>query len=74
MDYILGVAVSLVVEAIKRKGGLSSIGSMITLLVISILGGGAYVYLQSTGSWQTIVQVLVAASAFHNLVLKRFDK
>lgn len=73
MEYILGTVVSLIVQVLKKKGGLNTIGSMLALLVISLIGGGAYVYLKNTGSWQIIVAVLVNAAAFHELILRRFN-
>ena len=72
MDYILGVAVSLVVEVIKKKGGLNSLGSMMALLILSVAVGAGYIYLQGTASWPVIAQILVVAAGFHNLVVRRF--
>lgn len=74
MEYILGVVVSVVVEVMKKYGKLSSIGTMICLLALSIVVGQAWVLLQTSGHWEQIVQVLGYAAAFHNLVLRRFDK
>lgn len=73
MDYILGVAVSLVVEAIKNYGSTNKVGTMLSLLVLSIVAGMGYVYLSSQDYFPTITAILLSASAFHNLVWRQLQ-
>lgn len=73
MDYFLGVAVSLTVEAIKNRYGTNTIGTMLSLLLVSLVGAAGYVYLSSQEYWVTITTVILAASTFHNLVLRQIQ-
>jgi hypothetical protein len=73
MEYLLGVAVSLIVEAIKQYANKNALITYITLLVVSVAGASSYYYFSHTAYWQTILQVLTTAAAFHNLVIRQLD-
>lgn len=73
-EYLLGVVVSLIVEGVKKWLGTNILGTYTVLLVISLIGAAIYHFLADTIYWQSIVQILVTASAFHNLLLRRFEK
>ena len=42
MEYLLGVVVAIVVEGVKKYGQTEGFGTMIALLIVSLLGGWAY--------------------------------
>lgn len=71
MEYLLGVVVSIIVEVAKKKAGTSPLGTYIALLLVSVLGGTVYFFVAHSIYWETIVQVLTAAAAFHNLVIRQ---
>lgn len=73
MEYLLGVAVSLVVEAVKKFVKDDPFTTHVVLFAVSVLGAGLYVFFSTQDFWPVIVQVLVSAAAFHNLVLRRFQ-
>jgi hypothetical protein len=72
MEYIFGVIVSLLVQWVKQAGGLKSTQVIITLLVGSILAATIFTFFKDSSWWAVGMQILVTASAFHNLILKRF--
>lgn len=76
MEYALGVFVSLVVEGVKHysKERWSTFSIYSILALLSILVGVVYVMFADTPYWRAITQVIVTASAFHNLVLRRLEK
>lgn len=71
MVYFLGVIVSLIVEAIKRWVGTSTPWTYVCLVLVSLIGGWVYVMFQNSSYWETIVQIVTTAAAFHTLLLKR---
>ena len=71
MEYLLGVVVSIIVEAIKRYSGSNKIATYLILLVVSVAGATGYYYLAHSAYWATIGQILVIAAAFHNLVIRQ---
>lgn len=73
MEYLLGVIVSLVVQGAKKWGKTDSIITQLILLALAILGAGIYVYLYQTSLWPTFLNVGIAAAAFHNLILRKFE-
>lgn len=74
MEYILGVVVSIVVEVVKKYVGTSKLGTLTTLLALSLVGGWLFVLVSSTAYWQVLLQVLGAAAAFHNLVIRQYQE
>ena len=72
MEYVIGVAVSLVVEALKRYFGVNALGTYVAIACVSVFGAGIYVLLSSSPFWPVIVQVIVTAGAFHNFIIRRF--
>ena len=74
MTYALGVLVSLVVQAIKEYFGTTTFGTYLALAAVSVVFGGIYVVLVNTSYWSTITEVITAAAAFHNLVIRRLEK
>lgn len=74
MEYMIGVIVSLVVQLVKRITKADTFGSYVLLFIFSLLGGLVYYILQHSGHWQAIVQIVTVAAAFHNLIIRRFEK
>lgn len=73
MEYILGVFVSIVVEIFKKTYKTSRIGTYVALLVFSLVSATVYHFALQSVYWETIVQVLTAAGAFHNLVIRQLN-
>jgi len=73
MEYLLGVVVSLLTQAAKKWGQTDMLGTHLALLSLSIIGASAYVYLSASDLWPAIVQILLTASAFHNLVIRKLE-
>lgn len=73
MEYLLGVAVSIIVEVAKKYLNSNIAGTYFILLVVSVAGATGYYFLAHSTYWQTIVEILTAAAAFHNLVIRRLN-
>lgn len=69
---IVAVAVSLLVEWTKRKFGTDEYKTLAILAVASLIGAVVHTYLVAAGYWETVLSVLVTASAFYALVISRF--
>jgi NhaP-type Na+/H+ or K+/H+ antiporter len=69
---IVGVAVSLLVEWLKRQFGTDEWKTLSVLAVVCLLAAAGYTYLRAVGYLDTVVGVLVTASAFYALVITRF--
>lgn len=74
MELILGSAVSLLVQWLKKKFGTSEWKTLGVLLVVSLVAAFAYTYLVTAGYWQTVAEILVLAGAFYTFVIARFKK
>lgn len=72
MELITGAVVSLIVEGVKRYFGTDEYKTLMVLFVVSLLGAGVYTYLVAAGYWQTVLGVLITASAFYGLIISRF--
>lgn len=70
MEYIFGVIASLLVKALKTKFKTDGIVTGVILVAVSLIGAGVYVWLEATGYWGTLAQILVTAGAFHNFILR----
>ena len=73
MEYLLGVVVSLVVEASKKYLGTDTLGTHAALLAVSIFGAATYVWFRDASFWPLIMQTIMVAAAFHNLILRKFE-
>ena len=71
MEYLLGVVVSIIVEATKKYLNSNTPGTYFILLVVSVAGATGYYFLAHSSYWATIVEILTVAAAFHNLVIRR---
>lgn len=74
MEYAIGVAASLVVEVVKKYWGTDTIMTHVALAIVSLAGALGYVWLSAdTALWQSFLQVVIVASSFHNLVIRKFE-
>lgn len=65
-----GVAVSLLVELIKRKFGTSDTVTMSAVILLSLGGGAAFYFLKMFGLWEAVLQVLLSAGAFYAFIIR----
>lgn len=72
MEYLLGIAVALIVEAIKKFVKNDPFTTHLVLFVVSIAGAGLYVWASSQDFWPAVIGIAVVAAAFHNLVIRKF--
>lgn len=68
---VVGVVFSLALQWVKGKFGVDSLGTKIYTVVLALIIGGVYVWIQSTPYFQTVLTVLGAASAFYAFFLKK---
>ena len=73
MEYLLGVAVSIIVEIAKKYFDANTLGTYFLLLVVSLVGATGYYFLAHSAYWSTIAEILSIAAAFHNLVIRRLN-
>lgn len=74
MEFIIGAGISLLVEYLKKSIGTNPWGTRLAVLVISIVGGLAYHFLRDTVLWKTLLEILTAAGAFHNFVIRSVNE
>ncbi len=73
MEYIIGVIVSLVVQAVKKYAGDSDWLKMAIVLILSIFASAIYYFVKDTTFWQTLLQILTTAGATYTFIIKRFE-
>lgn len=73
MEYLLGIVVSIIVEAAKKHLNSNTAGTYFILLVVSVVGATGYYYLTHSTYWVTIAEILIVAAAFHNLIIRRLQ-
>jgi uncharacterized membrane protein YeaQ/YmgE (transglycosylase-associated protein family) len=67
---VVGALLSAIVQVIKDTWGTESNQTKLITIVLSIVIGGAYVWLRSTPFFETTVMVLMAASTVYALLLR----
>lgn len=67
---LVGAIVSAITEYISRKFNVTGNSAKMVTILLSVLLGGAVVYLQQTTLWPSIAGVLGSASAIYALLLK----
>lgn len=70
MLLIAGAVVSLIVQFTKTKFKTNTLGTLGTVVALSIIGGGAMWYLQFAGLWDSFLQIAVSAGAVYAFILK----
>ncbi|KKL63385.1 hypothetical protein LCGC14_2175630 [marine sediment metagenome] len=75
MEIILGAIVSIFVKVIKRFWKNNPTATLIAVVVASLIAAGVYHWLSIYGwAWETFVMVLTSAGAFHNFIIRRFER
>jgi hypothetical protein len=67
---IVGALLSAIVQVIKDTWGTESNQTKMITIALSIVIGGAYVWLRSTPFFETTIMVLMAASTVYALLLR----
>ena len=73
MDLALifgGVVVSVVVQLIKNYFGTNTLGTLLAVLVLSLVGAGAAVTLQHFNLWASFLQLVITAGATYAFILQ----
>jgi hypothetical protein len=73
MEIILGAAVSLLTQAIKKYLGTDTFGTLFTVLVLSLVGGWIYFVLEGTEAWMHILQIIAYAGSIYTFLIRRFE-
>lgn len=75
MEYFLGAVVALLVQISKKKLGTSKNGTLILVLIISLVSAIVYYLLGlSPKLLETIVKILSVAGAVHNYIIRQFEE
>lgn len=69
-----GVAVSLLVQWLKKAFGTAKVGTMTIVVVLALVGGIGFQLLSHYGLWEAFIQVLVSAGAFYAFIVKNVSK
>lgn len=71
VDYaVLGILISVVVEAVKRYFGTSTLVTYLVLGGVSLVGGVVYTLLAPTAYWPLVMKALIVSQAIYSLFLK----
>jgi hypothetical protein len=70
VTLLAGAIVSVLVQAVKKYAGTSSLGTAASLVVLSLIGGASLYFLKQYGLWESVLQVLVYAGAAYGLIIK----
>jgi len=70
---VIGAVVSVIVQFLKNKYGTNTQGTLLAVIVISIVAGTGYFLVKETSLWQPILQILAFAGAIYTYILKRFE-
>ena len=74
MEIIIGAAVSVLVQFIKKYAGTSSWITYFIVLVASVSAAVTYYLLQETELLTSIIQVLSGAGLFYTFIITRLEK
>lgn len=74
MEYIIGILVSLILQWFKKFAGTSTLGTYSFLAILAIIGSVAYYFLEGTEFWTSLSQILLTAGAFHNFIIRLYEK
>lgn len=68
---LTGVIASLIVQALKKKLGTTSLANKIATVIVSVILGGAYYFLRDTSIYTAVLGTLASASTVYAFLLKR---
>lgn len=69
--FIVGAFLSILIQAVKDKLGVNSLGVKIFTIALSLVVGLVYNYLEQTGLLVTVVGILGNASLIYALLFKK---
>lgn len=72
MEYFLAVVVSLIVQGTK-KYITDKFTKYVFFFGVSVLAAGGFVWISGQDFYPAVMKIVIAASAFHNLILRRFE-
>ena len=70
---IIGVAVSAIVQFLKKKFGTESQTTLIIVIVLSILAGSVYFVVKDSGYFENVLTILAFAGATYTYILQKFE-
>jgi predicted negative regulator of RcsB-dependent stress response len=73
MDLILvfaGAIVSVLIEVLKNFMKLNRLGALVSVVVLSLLGGFGFWYLRETGLWESFLQIMASAALVYAFIVK----
>lgn len=70
---VVGATLSGVIQIIKTKFGTTTQTTLALTIVLSLIVGGVYVWLQATPYYQAVLGVLAAASTVYAVLIKPLE-
>jgi len=74
MEYILGVAASLLIQGLKKTLDTNVYGTYLIVLLISVAAAVSYTFMVEAGWWDNVSKILITAGAFHNFIIRPLEK
>lgn len=71
---IVGFFVSLLVQYLKARYETQKTETLVILGGVSVIASVAFHFITSQGLLETVLPVLVTASAIHNLIIRQFEE
>lgn len=72
MELIIGSAISLFIQWLKKSAGLTEYSVLSLLILICLSASAVYTYMVYAGLWETFYTILTTAGAFYAFVIQRF--
>ena len=69
-----GVAVSLIMELVKKYIGVSRIITLATVLVLSLIGGVGFWALKQYNLWESFLQIASSAALVYAFIIKNIEE
>lgn len=75
MEYFIGAIVALLVQISKKKLGTSKNGTLVLVLIVSLVAAIVYYLLgRSPQLLETVIKILSVAGAVHNYIIRQFEE
>jgi hypothetical protein len=68
-----GAAVSVLMEFLKNYLRLDRIQSLGAVIVLSLVGGGAFWYLKGAGLWESSLQIVASSALVYAFIVKNIQ-
>lgn len=72
MELLIGAAVSLLIQWVKKYGK-NQWTTLLFLLIASLVASSLYTLLVDVGYWETVASIIMTAGAFYAFILQRFE-